>query len=278
MKKSLILIFTIVFFASCEKPFTVDNSNYVSKLVVNNLFEQGTPFEISVSNSVNVYDTLIPKYLSSSDVKLYINNAFAETLASAGNGYYTATTIPIPGNTYKVTVSNAGFPLAETESVLPVAVKISDWYYLDSTLQNSNGDYFGELSFTIDDPLGENNYLLSLKFWDDTRKEYIYLSGFTSEDQSLNQNLAVRLMNGEFLFTDNLFNGKRKTFILKVPSGYYFGMPNYLLSLYSLSKDAYFYAYSKSSNGPSNSSATYSNVKNGLGVFAGRSLDTDTIH
>ena len=119
---------------------------------------------------------------------------------------------------------------------------------------------------------------MSLKFWDDTRKEYIYLSGFTSEDQSLNQNLAVRLMNGEFLFTDNLFNGKRKTFILKVPSGYYFGMPNYLLSLYSLSKDAYFYAYSKSSNGPSNSSATYSNVKNGLGVFAGRSLDTDTIH
>jgi len=279
MKNIFLISVVLLFLSSCQKEFEVDNSNYRSKLVLNNLFQQNSPFEIVVSKSVNVYNTTLPSYLSTATVKLYIDNIFAETLTPFGLGYYNATTIPTPGKTYKVVVSNPGFEDIEAENTLPNPVKITNWSYIDSTSKNNNGDYFGELSFTIIDPTEENSYLLSFQFYDVVTQQYLYLASFESDDQSLNQNLAKRLQNGEYLFTDNLFNGKQKSFLLRIPSGYYQNKPDYLLKLYSVSKAAYFYSYSKpESNGfTSSKTPVYSNVKNGLGIFAGRSLDVDTI-
>ncbi len=279
--KNIIFITLFVFLlGSCRKEFKVDNTNYKPKLVLNNLFEQNSPFVVVVSASINVFDTILPSYLSTAIVKLYVNGAYSETLTSVGMGAYSSNTIPLPNNTYKVVVTNAGFDDAEAENTLPNPVKLTDIIYHDSAYQSSNGDYFGDLSFTINDPLEENNYLLSFQFWDVVTQSYIYLSTFESADQSLNQNLAKRMLNGEYLFTDNLFNGKKKTILLQIPSGYYNGTPNYLLKLYSLSKAAYFYSYTKPNNNANtmNQTPIYSNVKNGLGIFAGRSLDVDTIN
>jgi hypothetical protein len=280
MKNIIILLFAFLALNSCQKEFKVDNSGYKPKLVVNNLFLQNTPFAIVVSQSVNVYDSTLPSYISNATVTLFVNNVFAETLTPAGTGNYNATTIPSPGNTYKVKVSQSGFDAVEAENALPNPVKIIDWTYIDSTSVDSKGDYYGDLTFTIVDPPEENNYLLSFQFYDIGSGQYIYLSNFSSNDQSLNQNLAKRLQNGEYLFTDNLFNAKKKTFLLSIPSGHYTNTPNYLLKLYSLSKDAYFYYYSQPVNnnvGQFNTTPIYSNVKSGLGIFAGRSLDVDTI-
>lgn len=279
MKKYIIIIFALALLSACQKEFQVDNSKYEPKLVVNNLFQQNTPFEVRVSHSVNVYDTINPEYVSTAVVKLYINGQYTETLSPFGNGYYSAVSIPEPSKTYRLQVSNTGFKDAEAENTLPNPVQISDWYYIDSTYQDANGDYYGELSLTINDPAEENNYLLSLEFYDVVTASYLNLGTFSSDDQSLNQNLAKRLDNGEYLFTDNLFNGKKKVILLKVPSGFYQTQPNYLLKLFSLSKDAYFYAYTKPTGGLNgfNNSPVYTNVKNGLGIFAGRSLFVDTI-
>ncbi len=279
IKNILLFCCSFILLASCQKEFQVDNTNYKPKLVLNNLFQQNAPFEVVVSKSTNVYDTILPSYLSTATVKLYVNGAYTETLTSIGQGKYNATTLPTAGNTYKISVSNAGFDDAVAENKMPNPVKISNWAYIDSTFKDSNGDYFGDLTFTIDDPMEENNYLLSFQFWDVVTQSYLYLSLFESADQSLNQNLAKRLQNGEYLFTDNLFNGKKKNILLKIPSGYYDTTPNYLLKLYSLSKAAYFYAYTKPETigNALNNTPIYSNVTNGLGIFAGRSLDVDTI-
>ncbi len=280
MKNSLNILLLLALFCSCQKVLKVDNSGYKPKLVVNNLFQQNTPFEIVVSKSVNVYDTLLPSFIPDAIVKLFVNNSYVETLTPFGVGYYNAVTIPTPGNTYKLEVSRDGFDAVETENILPDPVKISDWTYIDSVSKDTKGDYYGQLSFTIDDPPQENTYLISFQFYDAVSAQYIYLSNISSNDQSLNQSLAKRLQNGEYLFTDNLFNGKKKTILLNIPSGYYTTRPDYLLKLYSLSKDAYLYAYSKpekTAPGEFNKTPIYTNVKNGLGIFAGRSLDVDTI-
>ena len=134
------------------------------------------------------------------------------------------------------------------------------------------------MSFTFVDPPEENSYLLVFEFYNTVTNEYMPLRTFRSNDQSLNENLARRLDNGEYLFNDNLFNSKKKSILLQIPSGNYINSPDFLLKLYSLTKDAYLYSFSKSnSSGSVNSSAIYSNVKNGLGIFAARSLDVDTI-
>jgi hypothetical protein len=280
MRHSIPLLLVTLMAISCQREFEVDNSNYKPKLVINNLFQQNTPFEVVVSHSVNIYDTTQPAYVKTATVKLFVNGAYAETLTPFGQGYYSANTIPTAGNTYKMTVTHPDYAEIEAENKLPNPVQIATWYYIDSTSKDNNGDWFGDLSFTINDPSEENDYLLSVKFWDVVSAQYIYLASFESDDEALNASLAKRMENGEYLFTDDLFNGTRKTFILKIPSGYYQTDPNYLLSLYSLSKDAYFYEYTKPDDvnlGTINTTPIYTNVKNGLGIFAGRSLDTDTI-
>ncbi len=117
MKNTITLSILIFLFGSCQKrDFKVDNKDYKSKLVINNLFEQNLPFEIRVSHSVNIYDTVLPEYLSTATVRLYTNNQYTETLTPGIAGYYTAGTVPTPGNTYKITVSSPGFDSIEHNS------------------------------------------------------------------------------------------------------------------------------------------------------------------
>ncbi len=84
------------------------------------------------------------------------------------------------------------------------------------------------------------------------------------------------MSNGEFMFKDTPFNGRTKTFEVLVPSGLT-TTPDYLLSFYTLSHDAYLFLYSEPEDPTTYDADIYKNVKNGLGIFAGMSLDADTI-
>ncbi len=282
MKKYIAFIGIILLLSSCEKEFDPKLPPYKPKIVVTDLFEQGKPFSFKVSHSVDIFDgTHNPDYNNDATVKLYADNVLAEVVANSGSlGVYDAGTVPVPGKTYKVVVSVPGFDDAEAESTLPVPVKINSWSYKDSTLMKLNDQgferWYGTLKFTIFDPPGENNYLFSLKFYDQTTSSYIYISTIESGDEALNENFAKRMSNGEFMFKDTPFNGRTKTFEVLVPSGLT-TTPDYLLSFYTLSHDAYLFLYSEPEDPTTYDADIYKNVKNGLGIFAGMSLDADTI-
>lgn len=288
MKKYFLTALSVLLLSSCEKEFTPFTSPYANKIVINSLFEQSTPITVNISNSVNVYGTATPEYRDNATIKLFRNNVLLQTITGGGvQGDYTSGVIPAPGETYKVMVSLPGFTDAEAENTMPSSVKISNWTYVDSTFKRKNqntgmDDFFGDFTFTINDPPVSNKYLLKFYFYDDVSSTYIAMGNVESNDEALNSdNLATYLGNGEWVFSDNLFNGRKKTFSMQIPSGYYQTKYNYLIQLYNLSDDAYFYLYSQSNNTGGGFgggfSQIYSNVKNGVGIFAGRSLEVDTI-
>jgi hypothetical protein len=281
MKKYTLILSVIIFFCGCEEKFDPQLAPYKAKIVCNDLFEQGQPFNITVSHSVSIFDqSKNPDYNNDATVKLFVNDVLTETVANSGAlGVYQASTVPVPGKTYKVVVSVPGFDDAEAVNTLPLPVAVQNWSYKDSTLSkidiSGTETWYGSLKFTINDPPSNNKYMLSVKFHDPISGEYVFISTINSDDEALSETFARRLENGEYIFRDTPFNGKSKTFEILVPSGLIF-TPDYLLSFYTLSDDAFLFYYSQPT-GLNSESSLYNNVKKGLGIFAGRSLVTDTI-
>jgi hypothetical protein len=281
MKNYIIIFFFLILFSACQETFDPKLPPYRAKIAFNDLFEQNQPFSFSVSHSVDIFDTVNePEYNNNAVVKLFVDGVLKETVPNSGaQGRYDATTVPVPGKNYKVIVSVPGFEDAEAENTLPVPVTIQSWSFKDSDITKIDIDQhetlYGTLKFTIVDPPVDNQYMFSIKFHDQLSGNYIFISTISSDDEVLNGNFAKRLSNGEFLFKDTRFNGKTKTFEVLIPCGLV-TQADYLLSFYTLSKDSYLYYYTEPGDA-SLDAMLYNNVKNGLGIFAGRSLSTDTI-
>jgi hypothetical protein len=220
-------------------------------------------------------------------VSLLENGKFKELLSfNPATNAYQGTILPQPGNSYGLEVKEgANQPLRVSAStLLPEKPQIRQMSFKDSSLL-IGGEYYGTLSYTMDDSPGDQIYRLVIYYFNTSMARFVPLDYLTN-DAVLRDTLTT--IESERFFDDRGFKSGSHSFEVYIKSGnfYAFNNRNYLLvEHFALSQD--FYNYYKSlndymkagsaRNSLNNRVTLFSNTSTGAGIFAGYAIKRDTI-
>ncbi|MBC7426276.1 MAG: DUF4249 domain-containing protein [Bacteroidia bacterium] len=281
MKQFAIIIF-IVTLVSCEKDITVDLPVYSEKLVVNCAFNNSSPIILDVSHSIDILSGNRNFFVNDANVKLYENGVLLQTVPYV-LGKYESTIIAIPGRTYKVVVNRGDYPEATGESTIPLFTGGLQSSYKDSVSTDSSGFPVGEITVRFaDDGSTRNYYKIFLQSYDNTTMQFKEMIP-VSNDPLLVDGSADNSQGG-VIISDLTFNGKTREFKFRTEFGSALGTPKYIITLELISKEYYDYLtdiknFQPNTGGIISSEPVLvnSNIKNGLGIFTGTYLESDTI-
>ncbi len=210
---------------------------------------------------------------------------------------------PQPGDSLYLSVV-AGDKAVSAGTRVPLQPHIEFMGYTTDTVVNSNDDGEGgtysdttvtyHMRFRLHDGSEENFYQFSVQMYNDfyaSFRDNMYFSSSSPYFYEMNALEVIEGGDGKFygnyvLFDDALFNGKEMEFSISFDrwndSGYDPAVPMFRVALQSFSKECYRYKQTASSSDElgglfSEPVQVYSNVKDGIGVFASQTLVFDTL-
>ena len=272
---------------SCEMVVDVEIPTHKPTLVINSFIDPSEPFSAQISNSLGVLDRGEIKSIDSAVVKIYEGDILIDQLQLSQNGnYISANKFPLPGKSYKITASASPYDDVYATAEVPSEVNISDIVFKDSVASGNSYNITSSVTFTIHDPSIKNYYEVSLYYliYDSLTLEsqlspiYVY-----SNDPAIESNDAG---SNNILFTDEHFNGKNYNLeILFSPVFHPEGkVSDYdlVLNFANASEGAFLYKTTLSKNQASfnpfaEPAPVYTNIKNGLGIFAGKNSSYITV-
>ena len=294
--KKIILLILLISFIACRKEFYY-NFEHIPQVNVSCFIKANDTVKLRLSFLLG--DTLTGSvlakkdYITNADVYLYEDNIFKEKLFLTEvpttqtyqiGWYFSQNFFPTEEHHYQLKIFAPGYDTLYAETYIPKAIAI------DSVLIN------GEKSHDTIYYKGENNYNINICFKDnkDILNYYNYWSNvpFISYDPvieacSPSSDYFSSMYFRYTFISDEIFNGNN--YILSTQISiyseyfkYYSNMPVYF-KLYSLSYDTYAfyksaYLYQKKFDNPmSEPVIIYSNINNGIGIFAGMSVSIDSV-
>ncbi|MBN4051468.1 DUF4249 domain-containing protein [bacterium AH-315-M05] len=275
-KKHLLIALTLVIIIGCEIVVDIDMPPYSPQIVANCFFNPDSIWSAHISNSLASLDNGNIKDIESAVVLVFENNIAIDTLQHTSFGTYRSlgNKKPSAGKSYSLTVSADGYEAIYASDIIPQAVQITSASIQDSAGTDENNNIIAEVSINFNDPTGQENFYeleLYQNYITDNNKIW-----FTSLDPSIEQDF-----NGESaLFNDVLFNGKSYQLKINFDSYYAQGSSKIIVYLKSVSKPYYLYnktviLHQQNQNNPfAEPVQVYNNIENGLGIFAGFSVDT----
>jgi hypothetical protein len=282
MNKKIGFILLLVTLVSCERELYYTFKEYQPKLVINALLNNEDRIAVSISNAEPFGSRNEPAILPNATVSLFIDGVRQTDLTyDAFEKKYMYGFNAMPGREYRVVASAPGYPPAEGIARLPGAGTFGKSVFRDSVYTDSFGFPMGEILVRIQDKRDEKNfYRIVLNYFNPTTASFD-LMPIESDDPLVNQLASQR--DGSVVFSDVTFNGNLRELRFRIPFGFGSGSPKFLVQLENLSED--FYLYSNSLSRYQNTGANifsepvlvYSNIKDGLGIFAGSQLVRDTI-
>ncbi len=305
---SLLLVLVIL---SCRKKLDIDIPEAAKHIVVNGIITTDSIVKVRVTKSKSILDEKPVEILSSAEVKLYKDDIFTETMTYNDSGFFMSSVSPVENSDYKITVDYPGLTSVEANyhsesptDILSVdtsmRININDWGegYIDTT-------YEIRLGIKIkDDAAKDNYYFLGVSLYRpvyDYSDIYPIFTGYyenplyynSNEPFFKKENISFMLSNTDGrVFNDEIFNGKEYVINISadIYTDYYYykraneQYPDYLIIKFlTVTADIYNYIISYNLNRQSEYDPfaqpvqVYSNVKNGLGLFSGYTLSTDTI-
>ena len=289
----IILILSALTLSNCTKQIDFDEQDIAPRIVVNSLFTNDSVWSAHISRSVGVLDNTSYTTIDDASVNIFDENAnLVTTLTHQGNGLYTSPTgvSPLPDQSYTLEASASGYESVNATNFIPPAVDI---FQLDTvTSTNSNDETILEATITFQDPPNVSNYYMlevlvkgtweswegdSIEFrepleisCDDINVEtvnrfnfggfentYLYLMLKDQNFDGENYALTFSVINYAELKEMELFGEIR---LVNTSEAYF----NYLTS---------FNMYQRTINNPfATPVQVYSNVNNGMGIFAGGTL------
>lgn len=121
----------LLLFTACERDLDFNLQDLKPELVVLANFSDLDTLEVVVSKSRPALDQDAPEYIPNANVKLFVDNSFADQLSFVSSpilqipGYYLSSgVVPQPGEHLRVTVDAPGYPSVEAESTMPYPVGI----------------------------------------------------------------------------------------------------------------------------------------------------------
>ncbi len=313
MRYSLLILFVLlIIFDSCQKKLDIDIPESEKHIVLNGIINPDSTIRVRVTKSKGVLENNPIKILKDADVKLYENDVFLEKLQYSDSGYFYSSVKPGINTIYKITAEYTGlnsveattqiYNIPEIESVDTIMKYTINEYgegYIDTTYEIHYELTFKDAENTSDYYFISLTQLYPVLIFDGT--SYVltgyemYSDYFDSTDPVLskeNNEFIINGMNGR-VFNDELFNGNSYTLSF---SSFYQKMITYnkgvsdnsypvyfIINFLKVSEAMYNYIFSYNLNQYSTDDPfaqpvqIYSNVKNGLGLFSGYSMTTDTI-
>lgn len=300
MKKILIIITSLLLiFNSCEKILNIDIPEGDRHIVINGVMKPDSIINVQVSKSKSVLETENIEYLSSASLKLYIDGTFVEDLTYTENGNYLSTIKSQKDKEYKITADYGEMKTATAIGKIPDSVSILSITYTNTETTDGKEHH---IKIKIDDPVGvDNYYFVALSTFYEEYDNYGNPTGeytessqyFQSSDPVFRNGLLSFNLSGKegLVFTDESFDGL--DYSLDITAGHTYspvntlkdglGSQKYKVYLLSITKDLYYYIVSFNNNQVTTDDPfsqpvkVYTNVENGLGIFSGYNIVSDTI-
>ncbi len=290
---SLSVMSILLLCSSCEKAFnTVINIDIPHTPIIAldciNIFDSTYA---SISSTVSVTGTVTPASINNANVKLYENNILVDSFSFDINGGYRCPFINYkPGSKYKITASAPSFASVETEDECPGNMDIVKSEFTKNAKTILVPDYgnvaqlYDEFKITFKNSIDKKDYY-KIEVSTNNNQWWTYiLTNDIDIDKGENQDIlssGITVLYGAFTMTDINFNGKEKTLTFYAPSS----ATNQIDSLWNISishLSENFYKFEKTrqlynqneGNPFAEPVQVFSNVKNGVGIFA---LKKDTV-
>lgn len=285
---SLTCIVAIFLTTSCETEREVTELPYDNKLVINSLIDNENTMEFAYGKSRSIF-----KNQESFDLQahqLYLEEEGQQVLLSYDSlrRRYLSSIIPQEGKEYFIQLQAPGFQTASAKFRMPFKPAEFKIRLDEDVFLSADSIWYDELSFEfLDNRLEENYYMVQISYFSQ-RLSVFY--PFKPED-ALEENVGLEDTEaGYYLFSDNGKNGEKIRFKFTLPfnqSNPDFNNPNdkplrFLIELSSITKDYfnYYKTLDKNQDVPpllGEPIQLYSNIANGLGIFAGKTTVRDTI-
>lgn len=288
---SLLLYISSILLVSCEEVLNVSIEEEGNTVIVNSAFIPNEPisFEIYKSIPVTNADFRNIEAVDGASIILYENGVTVDEIMQKSSAYQ-SDFIPQEGKDYSFLITLSDSKKLSGQSYIPKAVKISSSAV---TFDRYNNNVKINMRFT-DPAETENFYLFTLttlyKQMDGSFQPYDFNSPWiyaASDFSVVEKNIFPDGKRG-LLFSDKLIDGKEYELVLTMWSDVIKGNSPYstckiCLQLSSISKDLYLYGKSFVEQNASGMNPfdeyfnVYSNIENGLGIFAGYSTSFDTL-
>ena len=304
LKYSYILILALLFLASsCEKSLVLEYEDFKPSLVINATPNPDAWWSVNVSYSKNVLESNVTQYEENAKVtirNLYTQASFQLFHNSQGN-YELVDVYPEPGQFYELFVEVADYKTVVARTYVP---KLVDARVINSKKVVYNGNQAIQVDFEIiDNDEHDNFYIYEILSLDSTNpdgptiKEYInspikkwlstmdgntgYIEGNSGKQSKLfvsDKNFKGAVLNTSLVSFLELDKESEEfpDLIEELPEP---DLGNSKLVLSSVSRDMYSYQrsielillHNTINSSISTPNEPYSNIKNGLGIFAGYS-------
>lgn len=262
-----------LFISGCEQELDISEISTDNLLVLNSIINNMENPQVKLSNSVPVDGSKLPQYIQNGFVMLENENGKKDTLKyDFVQECYTANVAILPGKKYWIYARTSKLGNVSASTTMPGGSNGASATWKDSTSFDSFGFPQGTITLKINDNGAERNfYKVSLYFWNTTSAKWEVLEA-VYRDEIINQN-GYKTPEGALVFSDNKFNGTQKSVDFETPFGFTSQTPKFKVEVENLNQDAYNYfnsirLYKNGSGALQEQTPIYSNIKNGIGIFA----------
>jgi hypothetical protein len=281
MKKIIYILLAIVLFGSCEKYIDIEIPDEGRKITVNCFINDSDKPILMLTRSKFILDSGNEfSMIDSAKAYLYLNGVqvaefFQQDTSSIPEpwdiGAYVADYTCQPGKQYTIKVIKDGETITSSTQI-PNSVTIQS---IDTmTILNQDGYKNLRIKITINDPANiENYYQFSFRT---ISFGYEQILSFPVNQSDFG--VTVTSYQSYLITNDKLFNGQSKTFIFDLDAGNFYDLVTPLsIVVNGVSKDMFLYyqQLQKYQNAQNSFLAEpvmmYTNIENGLGIFAGYS-------
>jgi hypothetical protein len=283
MRKLTLLGLIVLGLFACETKLDLSEVSGRTRLVVNALVNDQDKIEIQVSQTIPLGSAGAVEFVKNAVVMVRDENGNSTGFSyNVGTDKYENITFrALAGKYYGISVKAPGFDEVFAEMVMPDKASKNPSTWKDSTDLDSSGFPTGTLTVKLNDKgIEDNYYRISLFYYDDITATWNTLLPVT-RDAAI-ENDAIVSDNGSWVFSDRSFNGQQKNIEFITPFGYALGTPKYLVVTESLN-DPYFKYFQSIENYKAGAGVfgeatpVFSNIRNGVGIWAGSSISRDTI-
>ena len=304
MKKIIYLSALILTLISCNKTLDFDDEGYANQIVVNSTISNNSYFVSYITKSRSILTKNQTNTPVEGSMELFEDGKLIKQFPSQLGAFSATDIIPKAGKTYRMVITAEGKKL-EAETMIPNKVEVLS---VDTASIKSNNLIFTIINLRIKDPEGDDYYRIvsmreTISYIQDNKGVRKYHRAYNqfliaSDDpvfKSVYNNFGDEIIDGpdnEYsIFPDDYFNGKEVSVKFRTNPSYYgdpsnpgqYGYGYGSTQIYErneihvqkLSKDLYNYLkylklYNFYHDNPfAEPVPVYSNVKNGIGIFAG---------
>lgn len=277
---------------ACETPIDQgDLPDFVQKIVVNVVNSNTASSAIEVSLTASPYDSIdFPELVDDAIVQFKVNGVVKPFSFNSSTGKYENPSTYKAGDQLQLSVSLQNKSLVSAAATMPSKL---EGQFSSLTVDGGvdvNGTTADLLTLSFDDNPTENNYyLMHFYYYSEFAGLFLPFEMATS-DAILNSPQTIRTNEGGFVFADETFNGRKRTFSVVAPAGIVENNSDikYLVEISALSRDYYVYlktlqdfrdAQDNAGAATTLGSAVvvHSNISGGLGIFGARTSSSDTL-